>query len=52
MSHGSPEVFLVDGGRTPQGRYGGVLSGVRPDDLAALVVGEVLRRVTTLVERA
>ena len=29
MSHGSPEVLLVDGVRTPQGRYGGVLSGVR-----------------------
>jgi len=40
-----PEVYLVDGVRTPQGRYGGALAGVRPDDLAALVVGEVLRRV-------
>jgi 3-oxoadipyl-CoA thiolase len=39
-----PEVFLVDGIRTPQGRYGGALAGVRPDDLAALVVGEVVRR--------
>jgi acetyl-CoA acetyltransferase family protein len=38
------EAFLVDGVRTPQGRYGGALSTVRPDDLAALVVGEVLRR--------
>ncbi|HEY8373574.1 MAG TPA: thiolase family protein [Pseudonocardiaceae bacterium] len=38
------EVFLVDGVRTPQGRYGGALAGVRPDDLAALVVGEVVRR--------
>ncbi|MBV8931325.1 MAG: acetyl-CoA C-acyltransferase [Kutzneria sp.] len=39
-----PEVFLIDGVRTAQGRYGGALSDVRPDDLAALVVGEVLRR--------
>ncbi|GII84334.1 putative beta-ketoadipyl-CoA thiolase [Sphaerisporangium siamense] len=39
-----PEAYLVDGVRTPLGRYGGVLAGVRPDDLAALVVGEVLRR--------
>ncbi len=39
-----PEVFVVDGVRTPQGRYGGALAGVRPDDLAALVVGEVVRR--------
>lgn len=38
------EVFLVDGARTPLGRYGGALAGVRPDDLAALVVGEAVRR--------
>jgi 3-oxoadipyl-CoA thiolase len=44
MSHGPTEVFLVDGVRTPQGKYGGALAGVRPDDLAALVVGEALRR--------
>jgi 3-oxoadipyl-CoA thiolase len=39
-----PEAFLVDAVRTPIGRYGGGLSGVRADDLAALVVGEVVRR--------
>lgn len=38
------EVYLVDGVRTPQGRHGGALAHVRPDDLAALAVGEVLRR--------
>ncbi len=38
------EVFVIDGVRTPQGRHGGALAGVRPDDLAALVVGEVVRR--------
>ena len=38
------EAFLVGGVRTPVGRYGGALSGVRPDDLAALVVGEAVRR--------
>jgi acetyl-CoA acetyltransferase family protein len=38
------EVFLVSGVRTPHGKYGGQLAGVRPDDLAALVVGEVVRR--------
>ncbi|MER5663232.1 thiolase family protein [Streptomyces mirabilis] len=37
-------VFLIDGARTPQGRYGGALASVRPDDLAALVVGEAVRR--------
>ncbi|MDV9175313.1 thiolase family protein [Streptomyces sp. W16] len=40
----SGEVYLVDGARTPQGRYGGALASVRPDDLAALVVGEAVRR--------
>ncbi|MEV7626346.1 thiolase family protein [Actinoplanes sp. NPDC089786] len=39
-----PEAFLVGGVRTPQGKYGGSLAGVRPDDLAALVVGEAVRR--------
>src|SRR5882757_8543881 len=39
-----PDAFLVDGARTPQGRYGGALASVRPDDLAALVVGEAVRR--------
>lgn len=38
------EAFLVGGVRTPVGRYGGVLASVRPDDLAALVVGEAVRR--------
>ncbi|MEV0737904.1 thiolase family protein [Streptomyces sp. NPDC050549] len=40
----SGEVYLIDGARTPQGRYGGALASVRPDDLAALVVGEAVRR--------
>ena len=39
------EVFVYDAVRTPFGRYGGALAGVRPDDLAALVV-------RTLVERS
>ena len=30
--------------RTPVGRYGGALAPVRPDDLAALVIGEVVSR--------
>ena len=38
------EAFLVGGVRTPQGKYGGALSGVRPDDLAALVVREAVSR--------
>jgi acetyl-CoA acyltransferase len=40
----SPEVFVVDACRTPVGRYRGVLSGVRPDDLAAVVLRALLDR--------
>ncbi|WP_309102195.1 acetyl-CoA C-acyltransferase [Microbacterium sp.] len=38
------DVFLIGGVRTPVGRYGGALSGVRADDLAALVVREAVTR--------
>ena len=38
------DVFLVGGVRTPVGRYGGALAQVRADDLAALVVREVVAR--------
>jgi acetyl-CoA acyltransferase len=38
------ETFICDAIRTPIGRYGGALSSVRPDDLAALVLRELLRR--------
>jgi acetyl-CoA acetyltransferase family protein len=38
------EAFLYDGVRTPFGRYGGALAGVRPDDLGAHVVRELLAR--------
>ncbi|GAA1173431.1 acetyl-CoA C-acyltransferase [Nesterenkonia xinjiangensis] len=34
--------FLVSGTRTPVGRYGGALSMVRPDDLAARVIRTVV----------
>jgi 3-oxoadipyl-CoA thiolase len=36
--------FIIAGARTPIGRYGGTLSAVRPDDLAALVVAEAVAR--------
>jgi acetyl-CoA acetyltransferase family protein len=38
------EVFLVGGVRTPVGRYGGALAGVRPDDLAAQVIAAAVER--------
>jgi len=39
-----PEAVIVGAVRTPMGRHHGALKDVRPDDLAALVVGEVVRR--------
>ncbi len=38
------DAFICDAIRTPIGRYGGALSAVRPDDLAAIVLRELLRR--------
>jgi acetyl-CoA acyltransferase len=38
------EAYIVDGIRTPIGRYGGALSGVRTDDLAAVPLRELVRR--------
>jgi acetyl-CoA C-acetyltransferase len=38
------EAFVVDGVRTPIGRYGGALSSVRPDDLAAIAIAELVSR--------
>ncbi|MFL1375988.1 MULTISPECIES: thiolase family protein [unclassified Nocardiopsis] len=38
------DVYVVDGVRTPQGRYGGALAAVRPDDLAATAIAEAVRR--------
>lgn len=35
---------VLAGVRTPVGRFGGGLSGVRPDDLAAVVIREVVER--------
>ena len=39
-----PEAFLVGGTRTPVGRYGGALSSIRPDDLAALTIQATIER--------
>lgn len=40
----SKEVYIIDGVRTPIGNFGGTLSTVRPDDLAALVIKELVKR--------
>jgi acetyl-CoA acyltransferase len=41
-------VYIVDAVRTPIGRYNGGLSGIRPDDLAAHAVRELLSRTPDL----
>lgn len=38
------EIFIVDACRTPIGKLGGVLAHVRPDDLAAHVLGRLMVR--------
>jgi 3-oxoadipyl-CoA thiolase len=38
------EAWIVEAVRTPIGRYGGALAGVRPDDLAAAVIRAVVDR--------
>ena len=37
-------VYLIDGVRTAVGKYGGSLAGIRPDDLLAAVISDLLRR--------
>ena len=38
------DVFIIDATRTPIGRYGGSLKDVRPDDMAAGVIKEVVKK--------
>jgi 3-oxoadipyl-CoA thiolase len=39
-----PDAFVCDAARTPIGRYGGVLAGVRPDDLATVPLRALMAR--------
>ena len=39
-----PRAVVLSGVRTPIGRYGGALSGVRPDDLAAAAIAAAVER--------
>jgi 3-oxoadipyl-CoA thiolase len=41
---GVSRAVVLSAVRTPVGRYGGMLAGERPDDLAALVIGEAVSR--------
>jgi len=45
------DAFIVNGVRTPIGNFGGTLSVVRPDDMAALVIKKLLEMNTTLDRR-
>jgi 3-oxoadipyl-CoA thiolase len=45
------EVVVVDALRTPIGRWGGALATVRPDDLAAFVMREIVARTKVDPER-
>ncbi|PTM08375.1 MAG: 3-oxoadipyl-CoA thiolase [Bacteroidetes bacterium] len=38
------EAYIIDGIRTPIGRYQGTLAAVRTDDLASLVIEEIVKR--------
>ncbi len=42
------DVYIVDAVRTPIGRYNGALAGLRPDDLAAHAIRELLARTPDL----
>ena len=42
--HCMRNIYVIDAIRTPIGRYGGALSSVRPDDLLAHVIKELLNR--------
>jgi 3-oxoadipyl-CoA thiolase len=42
--HPPSDALILDALRTPIGRYGGVLAGVRPDDLAAHVIAAAVER--------
>lgn len=42
------EVYIIDVVRTPIGKYGGMLSGIRPDDLLAHAIRTLLNRNETV----
>jgi 3-oxoadipyl-CoA thiolase len=42
------EVYIIDAIRTPIGKYGGILSGIRPDDMLAYAIRALLQRNETV----
>ena len=51
VPHMTRAAYLVDGIRSPFGRYGGGLSGMRADDLAAAVIAALVARTKIPAER-
>jgi 3-oxoadipyl-CoA thiolase len=45
------KAFIIDGIRTPIGNFGGTLSTVRTDDLAALVLKELMKRNSSIDQK-
>ena len=45
-------VYIIDAIRTPIGKYGGALAGIRPDDLLALVIKTLMQRNETVDSNA
>ena len=48
MSDTTNAAYVLDAVRTPFGRFGGALAGVRPDDLAASTLKALLERTPDL----
>ena len=46
------DAYIIDAIRTPIGSFGGTLAAVRTDDLAALVIKELVKRTPTLNQEA
>ncbi|WP_334112735.1 3-oxoadipyl-CoA thiolase [Paucihalobacter sp.] len=46
------EAYIIDGIRTPIGSYQGALSTIRTDDLAALVISEIVKRNPSIPKEA
>jgi 3-oxoadipyl-CoA thiolase len=48
MNDTMKNVYVIDAVRTPIGKYGGMLSSIRPDDLLAIVIKALLERNATI----
>ena len=44
------EVYIIEPVRTPIGKYGGALSSIRPDDLCALTIKELIQRTSIPID--